>query len=514
MAGGYAVRVSFLDDLRDFLRQPMAAPMRNLPEYRRHFIAELERKEREGAPADWLALQQSVFGSRLENFVHFLEKELMAEGMTPEELPAQIKNAISHLLGVEDFASSTTRKLIVRRVVDEFADSLGWLGPRPARWANVASYAHENRLIQWKQDEVTVTPLGRILLDVTGIDAITWLLHIEVALSTGLADEWRLDRETLKHLVQAPNFVLHSDAWAMHGFTLNWSALRRLEAFGIIGIPEDHDLEGYTVSKHALPMLAELANNPDSPMSVLVDALLQDDVQSRLPGISAPSSAAAIARHARLVVHEVRNALIPVRVALDSIYREAQKSGLDQAIAPYKQRVDQGLERMLSFASDQKTMSERADLAQDIFDVGTAIREAIAVIQGENGRTPELSLPESLPRLHGVRERFVLALLNLLRNAYQAAPADSPRISVQVVLTNGHLQLVIEDNGPGVAPAERERIFLDGYSTRAGGSGHGLALARAVFQDEMGGKLTYEDGSSLGGARFVVTLKPHDRSAT
>lgn len=91
------------------------------------------------------------------------------------------------------------------------------------------------------------------------------------------------------------------------------------------------------------------------------------------------------------------------------------------------------------------------------------------------------------------------ALENLVRNAL--------REGARVRVTIGPRGLVVEDDGPGVAPSDRERIFDAGVSG-SGGTGLGLALARRVA-DAHGGSLRCE-ASELGGARFVLQLVPGD----
>ena len=65
-------------------------------------------------------------------------------------------------------------------------------------------------------------------------------------------------------------------------------------------------------------------------------------------------------------------------------------------------------------------------------------------------------------------------------------------------------ELRVEDSGPGVPPEDRERIFERFFSRREGGTGVGLALARAIAQAHQG-SLHVED-SELGGAAFVLQL--------
>ena len=101
----------------------------------------------------------------------------------------------------------------------------------------------------------------------------------------------------------------------------------------------------------------------------------------------------------------------------------------------------------------------------------------------------------------------VTVIGNLIDNAVDAAGSGG---TVQVTLTtdqrSGVLRLVVEDDGPGVAAGDRERIFRSGYSTSgADARGLGLALVSRIVA-RRGGSVEVDD-SSLGGARFAVVME-------
>lgn len=104
-----------------------------------------------------------------------------------------------------------------------------------------------------------------------------------------------------------------------------------------------------------------------------------------------------------------------------------------------------------------------------------------------------------------------VALGQVVRNLVDnAARHARTRLAVAVEQQPGGVVLSVEDDGPGIAPADRERVFerfvrLDEARARdAGGSGLGLAIVREVVTGH-GGSVAVEDGA-LGGARFVVRL--------
>ena len=99
------------------------------------------------------------------------------------------------------------------------------------------------------------------------------------------------------------------------------------------------------------------------------------------------------------------------------------------------------------------------------------------------------------------------ALVNLLRNSARFA---KHRIHISIQLTKNDVKIIIDDDGIGIPPGKRERIFeaftrLDPSRSRdSGGVGLGLAIVKKVV-DKHQGEIKVVD-SPLGGARFVMQL--------
>ena len=117
---------------------------------------------------------------------------------------------------------------------------------------------------------------------------------------------------------------------------------------------------------------------------------------------------------------------------------------------------------------------------------------------------------EVLP-VRAAPEAVLQVLGNLLDNAVKYAPGQGP-VRLEATRFGPMAVLAVEDSGPGVPPAERERIFerftqLDSGATRRGGGvGLGLYIARQLAGDQ-GGELLAADPTPPGqGARFELRL--------
>jgi two-component system sensor histidine kinase PrrB len=143
-------------------------------------------------------------------------------------------------------------------------------------------------------------------------------------------------------------------------------------------------------------------------------------------------------------------------------------------------------------------------------DLGELVDEAVATLRQRHPATEvRVRDPGSELELEGWPEGLRLLLGNLLENAALHGAGGDGRACVEVTLerAGGGLRLLVDDAGPGIAEAERDRVlvrFERGTDTTTPGSGLGLAIVE--LQARLHGGGVRLAGSPLGGTRVVVTL--------
>jgi signal transduction histidine kinase len=137
-------------------------------------------------------------------------------------------------------------------------------------------------------------------------------------------------------------------------------------------------------------------------------------------------------------------------------------------------------------------------------DAAAFLREAVNTAPGDAAPAEVVS-----GRIDVDPDMVARVIRNLIENARRhAGPAGT--VNVSSAALDGRLQVRVDDDGPGIAAAERERVFDrfhrsdEARSRAAGGSGLGLAIARAIV-DAHGGRIWAEE-SPLGGARISFEL--------
>jgi PAS domain S-box-containing protein len=154
----------------------------------------------------------------------------------------------------------------------------------------------------------------------------------------------------------------------------------------------------------------------------------------------------------------------------------------------------------------------------DRLKINGAVREVIELTCGEavkNGVTVRTDLAEGLPLIHGDRVQLQQVILNLIINAIQAMSGVSERerelqISTRTAQAGGVL-VAVRDSGPGLDPAQVERLFEAFYTTKPGGIGMGLAICRSIVEAH-GGRV-WAGTNEPRGAVFQVTV-PVERDDT
>ena len=119
----------------------------------------------------------------------------------------------------------------------------------------------------------------------------------------------------------------------------------------------------------------------------------------------------------------------------------------------------------------------------------------------------ESSIAPDLPPVFADRIQIQQVVLNLTRNAIEAMKEGGHTGAIAVgVQGNGHGEIAVSvaDRGPGVAPADAERIFDPFYSTKGTGLGVGLSICRAIVEAH-GGRLSLAPNAG-GGSIFRFTL--------
>ena len=207
--------------------------------------------------------------------------------------------------------------------------------------------------------------------------------------------------------------------------------------------------------------------------------------------------------------HELRSPLTALRLQLQALQRAGDADArqlAEQRLAAGIDRATRLVEQLLSMARHESAAGQTPALAVDLADV---LRQALSeMLPQANAKSISIDL-DGAPQawVQGQREALTLLVRNLLDNAIKYTPAGK-RVHLHLEQAAHGAALLIDDEGPGVAPDERERVFDRFYRVEGNaqhGSGLGLAIARSIA-DQHGATIELQDTPSGEGLRVKVAF--------
>ncbi|MBI1762408.1 MAG: DUF4118 domain-containing protein [Acidobacteria bacterium] len=228
------------------------------------------------------------------------------------------------------------------------------------------------------------------------------------------------------------------------------------------------------------------------------------------------------------VTHDLRTPLTAIKASATTLLEElraASESDADGAfkLAPEDRRemlevIDEEADRLNAFIG---SMVELARLEAGAFVLprqwGDVEEIVTAALQRAERVTQEyrleVALPPELPLVRADERALAEVVYTLVDNACKYAPAGSRvRISGAVLAATEQIQLTVEDEGPGIPPELREKVFdrffratPEAKKLRRSGSGLGLAIARGIVEAH-GGRIWMEPGAQGRGTRVHFTV--------
>ena len=215
------------------------------------------------------------------------------------------------------------------------------------------------------------------------------------------------------------------------------------------------------------------------------------------------------------VSHELRTPLTSIRsfseILLDNPTLEQQQRGeFLRIIVTESERLTRLINDMLDLAKIEAGKLEWHMQPVSASEVAREAAAAMGQLFRDRRVKLEVKLTDALSSTIADRDRLFQVIVNLLSNAVKFSPGDVGLVALTVENETDGVRLSVADNGPGVAPNQREAIFErfrqvgDTLTSKPEGSGLGLAISRMIIE-HFGGRTWVEDGPG-GGAIFRVWL--------
>jgi nitrogen fixation/metabolism regulation signal transduction histidine kinase len=249
-----------------------------------------------------------------------------------------------------------------------------------------------------------------------------------------------------------------------------------------------------------------------------------DELDSAQRKVSYLQRVGAWQEMARRIAHEIKNPLTPIQLAVQQIREKdpGTSAAFTRLLLTSVEIVEDEIESLRRMVTSFSRFARVPEVQLEPVEIARVVGEfdrAYGHLTERDSDVLEVPpVPEGLVIL-GDRQLLKQCLVNLVENAVLSQRERGPvhvRVSVRPVppepgvdpgLAPTAAELRVDDNGPGIEPERRERVFEPYESTRKEGTGLGLAIVKKVVLDH-GGEVRVDE-SELGGAAIVIRLPLH-----
>jgi nitrogen fixation/metabolism regulation signal transduction histidine kinase len=225
---------------------------------------------------------------------------------------------------------------------------------------------------------------------------------------------------------------------------------------------------------------------------------------------------------ARRLAHEIKNPLTPIQLSAERLAMKLQgklpateQALLDKSVKTIVDQVD-ALQRLVNEFRDFGRLPAARLHA---IDLNLLLTEMMSLYSNDNARVPVMwELQQDLPQVMGDAEQLRQVVHNLIQNAQDASlEQHQPKVwvSTEWRLQSQRVRLTVLDNGPGFSEAVLQRAFEPYVTTKASGTGLGLAVVKKIA-DEHNARIEIKNrlqGEKINGAQVSLSFRLVDSFA-
>ena len=268
----------------------------------------------------------------------------------------------------------------------------------------------------------------------------------------------------------------------------------KMESLAVDGLRKEHI--NYRNTKDELGVLIQAYNK------------MVDDLEESTQRLAETEREQAWKEMARQIAHEIKNPLTPMRLSIQHMMRLKKQNvpGWEDHFEELSRSLLEQIDILSETANEFSQFSKFYSEEETVENLDEMLSEQVVLFGGRDDIKVTYRCDVDQPLVRVRKKQMIRAFVNLISNAVQAVeqtPDGQVRISVEEG-GKGEYTVTIEDNGPGVSPENRSKLFKPNFTTKSSGTGLGLAITRSIVE-QSSGSISYRT-SELGGAAFVIVL--------
>jgi signal transduction histidine kinase len=202
------------------------------------------------------------------------------------------------------------------------------------------------------------------------------------------------------------------------------------------------------------------------------------------------------------LAHEIKNPLTLMKTTLQLIEYHHQEVKTHK----YWGSLYDNINHICNILNDYNTINTCEDINYEpiniceLFQYVKTIFEPTAI---KKNISFEIDIPEEIIKINGNRERLYEAFINIIKNAFEATP-EKGCVKVTSYMEDSNIQIVIQDNGCGIANENMDKIFCHFVTFKENGTGLGLPIVKSIIEEHLGTIIV--DSEQNIGTTFTVKL--------
>lgn len=209
---------------------------------------------------------------------------------------------------------------------------------------------------------------------------------------------------------------------------------------------------------------------------------------------------------AKQIAHEIKNPLTPMQLSVQYLQKawDDKVPDFDSFIHRVSKTLIDHIRQLSVIATEFSHFAKMPPAKVERIDLADKLLNTIALYEKSSGAVFRTNIHSNEPVYVNIDGEQMLSVFNnLIKNGLQSVlPGIKPEIQIEVSVSNGWVELSFADNGRGIAPEVREKMFVPNFTTKTSGMGLGLAITKNIVE-AAGGSIRFETEEGNGSVFYV-----------
>lgn len=207
---------------------------------------------------------------------------------------------------------------------------------------------------------------------------------------------------------------------------------------------------------------------------------------------------------AKQVAHEIKNPLTPMKLSLQHFQRsyDPKAENAQEKLNRIAESLIEQIDSLTKIANEFSNFAKMPKANEEEIDLLSIIRNCKGIFESEINQII-FNVKLNKAKVFADKNLIVRVFNNILKNALQAIPDDrKPQIEIQIIEERNGYLISIADNGIGIQPSEKSKVFVPNFTTKSTGAGLGLAMVQQIVHNH-NGEIWFESTPPKGTTFFI-----------